>query len=107
MPAITCSFRRYIPRQDRRIGRVGDCAAVARSRTVRPRGSPRLPAPLPHGLPRCGAFMEEVTRVVLALEPPDVAEEVMHFLDRSGRARVVGTAGDIVQLTAAVRQIGP
>ena len=37
--------------------------------------------------------MEEVARIVLALESPDVAEEVMHFLDRTGRARVVGTAG--------------
>jgi hypothetical protein len=49
--------------------------------------------------PDAERFMEEVTRVVLALEPPDVAEEVMHFLDRSGRARVVGTAGDAEQLT--------
>ena len=51
--------------------------------------------------------MDEMTRVVLALEPPDIAEEVMHFLDRSGRARVVGTAGDAVQLTEAIRQLEP
>ena len=51
--------------------------------------------------------MEEVTRVVLALEPPDVAEEVMHFLDRSGGSRVVGTAADSVQLSEAVRQLEP
>ena len=57
--------------------------------------------------PDAERFMEEVTRVVLALEPPDVAEEVMHFLDRSGRARVVGTAGDAVQLTEAIRQLDP
>jgi hypothetical protein len=47
--------------------------------------------------------MEEVARIVLALETPDVAEEVMHFLDRTGRARVVGTAADAAQLAEAVR----
>ena len=51
--------------------------------------------------------MEEVTRIVLALEPPDVAEEVMHFLDRSGLARVVGTAVDTAQLAEAIRQLEP
>ena len=51
--------------------------------------------------------MPEVARVVLALEAHDVAEEVMHFLDRSGGARVVGTAADDRQLTEAVRQLEP
>src|SRR3989337_1532581 len=51
--------------------------------------------------------MEEVARIVLALETPDVAEEVMHFLDRTGRARVVGTAVDGSQLADAVRQLEP
>jgi pilus assembly protein CpaE len=51
--------------------------------------------------------MEEVARIVLALESPDVAEEVMHFLDRTGRARVVGTAVDAAQLAEAVRQLEP
>jgi len=51
--------------------------------------------------------MEEVARIVLALESPDVAEEVMHFLDRTGRARVVGTAADASQLAEAVRQLEP
>jgi pilus assembly protein CpaE len=51
--------------------------------------------------------LEEVARIVLALETPDVAEEVMHFLDRTGRARVVGTALDGVQLADAVRQLEP
>jgi len=51
--------------------------------------------------------MDDVARVVLALEAPDVAEEVMHFLDRSGRARVVGTADDARQLGDAVRQLEP
>lgn len=51
--------------------------------------------------------MEDVARVVLALEQPDVAEEVMHFLDRTGRSRVVGTASDPRQLAEAVRQLEP
>lgn len=51
--------------------------------------------------------MEEVARVVLALEPPEVAEEVLHFLDRSGVARVVGTASDERQLLDAIRQLEP
>jgi pilus assembly protein CpaE len=51
--------------------------------------------------------MQEVARVVLALEANDVAEEVMHFLDRSGAARVVGTAADDRQLVEAVRQLDP
>ena len=49
--------------------------------------------------------MENVARVVLALEAHDVVEEVMHFLDRSGRARVVATASDDRQLAEAVRQL--
>ena len=48
-----------------------------------------------------------VARIVLALEEHDVAEEVMHFLDRSGRTRVVATAGDDRQLAEAVRQLEP
>jgi hypothetical protein len=51
--------------------------------------------------------MEEVARIVLALETPDVAEEVMHFLDRTGRARVVGTAVDASQLAEAVDSSSP
>jgi pilus assembly protein CpaE len=51
--------------------------------------------------------VDQVARVVLALEAPEVAEEVMHFLDRSGRARVVATAGDDRQLGEAVRQLEP
>jgi pilus assembly protein CpaE len=52
-------------------------------------------------------MQDEVARVVLALESPEVAEEVMHFLDRSGRARVVGTAIDTRQLAEAVKQLEP
>jgi Flp pilus assembly CpaE family ATPase len=51
--------------------------------------------------------MDQVARVVLALEAPEVVEEVMHFLDRSGQARVVATAGDDRQLAEAVRQLEP
>ena len=51
--------------------------------------------------------MHDVATVVLALESSDVAEEVMHFLDRSGQARVVATAVDDRQLIEAVRQLSP
>jgi Flp pilus assembly CpaE family ATPase len=51
--------------------------------------------------------MEEVARVVLALEQPEIAEEVMHFLDRTGHARVVGSASDERQLREAIRQLEP
>jgi len=51
--------------------------------------------------------VDQVARIVLALEAPEVAEEVMHFLDRSGRARVVATAGDDRQLAEAIRQLEP
>jgi pilus assembly protein CpaE len=51
--------------------------------------------------------VEDVARIVLAMEQHDVAEEVMHFLDRSGRARVVATAADDRQLLEAVRQLDP
>jgi pilus assembly protein CpaE len=54
-----------------------------------------------------GNGMEDVARVVLALEAPDVLEEALHFLDRSGRARVVGTASDPQQLAEAIRQLDP
>ncbi|HXF73270.1 MAG TPA: cellulose synthase operon protein YhjQ/BcsQ [Actinomycetota bacterium] len=51
--------------------------------------------------------MEDVARIVLGIEAHDVAEEVMHFLDRTGRARVVATAADDRQLAEAVRQLEP
>jgi pilus assembly protein CpaE len=51
--------------------------------------------------------VDEVARVVLAMEQHDVAEEVMHFLDRSGLARVVATAADDRQVAEAVRQLEP
>ena len=49
----------------------------------------------------------EIARIVLGVEAPEVAEEVMHFLDRTGRARVVATAVDDRQLAEAVRQLEP
>ncbi len=48
-----------------------------------------------------------MARIVLGLEEHDVAEEVMHFLDRTGRTRVVATASDDRQLAEAVRQLEP
>jgi hypothetical protein len=48
-----------------------------------------------------------VARVVLAHEQPDIAEEVMHFLDRGGHGRVVATAADARQLSEAIRQLEP
>jgi pilus assembly protein CpaE len=54
-----------------------------------------------------GEHVDDVATVILGLEEHDVAEEVMHFLDRSGRARVVATAGDGRQLAEAVRQLEP
>lgn len=51
--------------------------------------------------------MDEAVRVVLALEATQVAEEILHYLDRSGLARVVGTATDDRQLAEATRQLEP
>jgi pilus assembly protein CpaE len=51
--------------------------------------------------------VEDVARIVLGIEAHDVAEEVMHFLDRTGRVRVVATAADDRQLAEAVRQLEP
>jgi len=51
--------------------------------------------------------MENVARIVLGVEENDVAEEVMHFLDRTGTARVVATAADERQLAEAIRQLEP
>ncbi len=51
--------------------------------------------------------MDQSATVVLAMAAQEVAEEVMHFLDRSGRARVVATAADDRQLAEAVRQLEP
>ncbi|MEX0833585.1 MAG: hypothetical protein WD276_06905 [Actinomycetota bacterium] len=51
--------------------------------------------------------MEGIVRIALGIEAADAADEIVHFLDRSGRTRVVATAGDDVQLAEAVRQLEP
>jgi pilus assembly protein CpaE len=51
--------------------------------------------------------MQRPTRVVLALDAPDVSDEMVHALDRSGGAHVVATAADSRQLSEAVRQLEP
>ena len=51
--------------------------------------------------------MEQLTRVVLAVDAPEVLEEVLHFLDRSGVAHVVATAVDPQQVAEAIRQLEP
>ncbi len=51
--------------------------------------------------------MQQMTRVVLALDAPEVLEEILHFLDRSGVVHVVATATDQRQLAEAVRQLEP
>jgi len=51
--------------------------------------------------------MQKPTRVVLALDAPDVSDEIVHALDRSGGAQVVATATDVRQLTEAARQLEP
>ena len=51
--------------------------------------------------------MERSARVVLAIEAPEVLDEVLHFLDRSGAVRVVATADDERQLTDAATQLEP
>src|SRR5712691_8530527 len=54
-----------------------------------------------------GTAMDDVARVILAIGSQEVAEEVLHLLDRGGRARVVATAADDRQLAEAVRQLDP
>jgi pilus assembly protein CpaE len=53
------------------------------------------------------ADVDDAARIVLGLEEHDVAEEVMQFLDRGGRVRVVATAVDPRQLGEAIRQLEP
>src|SRR5207302_4444869 len=76
---------------------------------------PRRPAsPLP--LVECrrpwlarsaGGIVQDVARIVLGLDSPKLAEEVVDFLDRTGRARVVATAASAGELAAAVRDHRP
>jgi len=51
--------------------------------------------------------MEPMTRVVLALDAPEVLEELLHFLDRSGAAQVVATVSDAKQVEDALRHLEP
>ena len=51
--------------------------------------------------------MERSTRVVLAIEAPEVLDEVLHFLDRSDAVRVVATADGERQIVDAVTQLEP
>ncbi len=51
--------------------------------------------------------MEGVARIVLGLDSPQLADEVVDFLDRGGRARVVASAASPSALAAAVREHDP
>jgi pilus assembly protein CpaE len=51
--------------------------------------------------------MQDVVRVVVALEPRQLALEVIDFLDRSGRVRVVAAAEDADALVREVRRARP
>jgi pilus assembly protein CpaE len=48
-----------------------------------------------------------VASVVVGLDPPELAEEVVDFLDRTGRVRVVATASDPQALARAIREREP
>lgn len=51
--------------------------------------------------------MDDVATIVLGLEPHGLAAEVMDFLDRTGRTRVVVTVADAGELTREVRRAKP
>ncbi|MDP9342256.1 MAG: hypothetical protein M3Q23_09205 [Actinomycetota bacterium] len=51
--------------------------------------------------------MDSVASVVVGLDPPELAEEVVDFLDRTGRVRVVATASDPQALARAIREREP
>jgi MinD-like ATPase involved in chromosome partitioning or flagellar assembly len=51
--------------------------------------------------------VEEPTRIVLGVDVEELADEVMQFLDRTGRARVVATAFDGPTLASAVANESP
>jgi pilus assembly protein CpaE len=50
---------------------------------------------------------DRTIRVVLGIDRPDVAEEILHHLDRGGAARVVATGEDDRQVAAAAQQLEP
>jgi pilus assembly protein CpaE len=51
--------------------------------------------------------VEGVARIVLGLDSPQLADEVVDFLDRGGRVRVVASAASPAALAAAVREHDP
>ena len=51
--------------------------------------------------------MEQLTRVVLAVDAPEIVDEILHFLDRTGAVRVLATADDGPQLEEATKQLEP
>jgi pilus assembly protein CpaE len=51
--------------------------------------------------------LEGVARIVLGIDSPQLAEEVVDFLDRGGRARVVASASSAGALAAAIREHEP
>src|SRR5207248_8239290 len=58
---------------------------------------PHSPSPgvaVPVGLPRRRIAMQDVARIVLAVESEHLAQDVIDFLDRTGRTRVVDTVRD-------------
>src|ERR1044072_8650126 len=73
------------------------------------------PLKLPRAATRCpvrafgreGTGMERSTRVVLAIEAPEVLDEVLHFLDGSDAVRVVATADGERQIVDAGTQLEP
>ena len=50
--------------------------------------------------------MQEIT-VVLAVEDPPLQEEILHFLDRIPRVRILGAAGTAEELARRIRERGP
>src|SRR5262245_12405342 len=54
-----------------------------------------------------GGSVEGVARIVLGIDSPQLADEVVDFLDRGGRARVVATAASPAALAAAVCEHEP
>ena len=52
-------------------------------------------------------MLETVAKIVLGVDSPQLADELVDFLDRSGRARVVATAASAGELAAAVRDHRP
>jgi pilus assembly protein CpaE len=52
-------------------------------------------------------LVREAATIVLGLDPPELAEEVMDFLERTGRSRVVGAASNGPALARVIRDHRP